>query len=263
MSDRKIKVPMAKLIELLRSSTTRGVNAAHLRDEDFAAYAAEVLPEAEVQRVDRHLADCADCCTEMASLLAAAERWRDLDVREQMKKVREPIADTQAIESSPTYLISTALSGVQRGGLSGSVQGLLARWETWIKALSDDSINVRIWRPVSFGEVLGSTPVAGIERGAPMDSLEMGTPAIRNIDIALKTSKELVLLEVLPGPPVTINVMIKRVGSTYPRLVLLKEVTGKTEIAEAKDDTELPIQTAHFSDVGPGNYLIALSPGGD
>ena len=262
MSIRKIKIPSERIAKLFNISMTlpREPLGAHLNDEESAGYASEVLSDADVERVEMHLAACPKCCAEVERLLEAAEAWRDLNIKETIGALQAGGIRSTSVESSPEYLLSSAVSAAMREHVSAAVRALLLRWDAWLNSLPAGALGVRVWKPVSVGGFLA--PIPAMEPDSGINRLvEPRGPAGRAMDIILQAPTELIFFEVSPGVPVTVRITIKRRADTSPVLVLLTRDGGRTAVADALRDTTLPVHTAQFNDVAPGNYFIALSPG--
>jgi hypothetical protein len=262
MSLRKIKIPIQRIAKVFNISTTHPHEppGTHLTDEESAGYASAVLSDADVQRVEMHLALCPECCAEVEHLLEAAETWRDLDIKETIAALQAGGIASTSVESSPEYLLSSAVSAAMREHVSAAVRALLVRWDSWLNSLPAGALGMHVWKPVSVGGFLA--PIPAIESDSGINRpVEPRGPTSRTMDLVLQSPTELIFFEVPPGVPVTVRITIKRRADTSPLLVLLTQDAGRTTIADAPRDTTLPVHSAQFNDVAPGNYFIALSPG--
>lgn len=262
MSLRKIKIPIERIAKVFNISTTLPHEplGAHLTDEESAGYASEVLSDADVQRLEIHLALCPECCAEVESLLEAAETWRELNIKETIGALQAGAIASTSVESSPEHMLSPAVSAAMREHVSEAVRALLVRWDSWLDSLPAGALGMRVWKPVSVGGFLA--PIHAIEPDSGINRLvEPRGPTSRTMDLVLQSPTELIFFEVPPSVPVTVRITIKRRADTAPILVLLTQDAGRTTVADALRDATLPVHTAQFNDVAPGNYFVALSPG--
>ena len=192
---RKIKIPIERIDKVFNISTTlpREPLSAHLTDEESAGYASEFLSDADVQRVEMHLALCPECCADVDRLLEAAETWRDLNIKETIAALQAGGIASTSVELSPEYLLSSAVSAAMREHLSAAARALLVRWNSWLDSLPAGALTVHVWKPVSVSGFLA--PIPSIESDSGIDRLiEPGGPTSRAINLVLKAPTELGLL---------------------------------------------------------------------
>jgi hypothetical protein len=260
MSTRKIRASKGRIAALynLLTTTVPQESDIHLRDEDFAGYAAEMLDDIDMSRVDSHLAYCSQCAADMEHLMTAADTWQQLNVREHLAAIRAA-ARVATEAKSPKHLISSAVSTALAIQVGDTIRQLLVSWNSWITSLSSEALQIRTWQPISVSGFLSprhaSEPDAAMKR-----SVGSRLPSSRTFDLVLKTPTELVALEIPQGPPVAVHVTIKGTTHDFPVLVLLMDDCGGISIGEAQADAEMPIHTVQFTEVNPGHYFVAFSP---
>src|SRR5437867_3285347 len=91
MEPRKIPVTRAQVLRLMEdlAAIPNSPVGDHLSDQEFTGYALELLPDGEVERLDRHLASCAECANEMERLTTAAAAWSGEEGSRRLAALRE------------------------------------------------------------------------------------------------------------------------------------------------------------------------------
>jgi len=99
MKTRKIQMTTKQLDRLMtdiHAALTEPVGD-HLSDDEFIGYAMETLTAEEVQRIDEHLASCADCAEGMEQLVAASEVWRGEQGEQRLAALRQRAFGTRTL----------------------------------------------------------------------------------------------------------------------------------------------------------------------